>query len=300
MDDPVVAALTALVPTGVHRGETDRGGRVLRWVEAGAGGPPIVLVAGRGDAVIGWATVFPALAAVSRVRAYDRAGLGASDPDPATSLRTQVDDLAAILADLPPTVLVGHSWGGLLAQLAAFANPGRVAGMVLIDPSHEDQVSAVPWPLRMIDDAIGVAAVAMQSLGASDRIARRMGQRQADRCTDDPGVRTLIMAAYVASYSSRRHARTMRAEARLVGQSAALVRDARIASDLPDLPLVVLSATSGLPPGARARFTALQIAIAVSTRRGRHLVVDGAGHYIHHDQPGLVVDAIRSVVAEAR
>ena len=92
----------------------------------------------------------------------------------------------------------------------------------------------------------------------------------------------------------------MRAEARLVGRSGALVRDARIASDLPDVPLVLLSATSGLPPGARARFTALQAAIAASTRRGRHLVVDGAGHYIHHDQPGVVVDAIRSVVAEAR
>jgi pimeloyl-ACP methyl ester carboxylesterase len=50
------------------------------------------------------------------VIAYDRAGYGASDAAP-VDLDLQLDDLVAVLevAGPGPCVMVGHSWGGLLA-----------------------------------------------------------------------------------------------------------------------------------------------------------------------------------------
>jgi pimeloyl-ACP methyl ester carboxylesterase len=48
-----------------------------------------------------------------------------------------VGDLVAVLEAVGPCVLVGHSWGGLLAQLAAWERPDLITGLVLIDPSHE-------------------------------------------------------------------------------------------------------------------------------------------------------------------
>jgi pimeloyl-ACP methyl ester carboxylesterase len=297
MDDVVGKALPALVPGGVGRGETARDGRNLRWIEVGSGaGPAVVLVAGRGEVILDWATILPPLSLGSRVRAYDRAGLGTSDPVSPLTLQAEIDDLAAILTETGPAVLVAHSWGGLLAQLVACTHPRSIAGLVLIDPSHEDIWASVPWPIRTIEAAIGPTAVMLQSLGLSSRIAKRTGRRMAARCSEDPRTSALIVDAYVASYASRSHARMVRDEGRLAVRSAPLARAARTSSALPDVPLVVLSATTGLPPRMRARVSAIHAQITASTRRGYQTIVDDAGHYIHHDQPETVITAIRAVI----
>jgi pimeloyl-ACP methyl ester carboxylesterase len=85
----------------------------------------------------------PELARTTRTCAYDRAGTGFSLP--AGSSRTaqdDVDDLHGLLdrADIKgPYVLVGHSFGGILAQLYASQHPDEVAGVVLVDSSSFDQ-----------------------------------------------------------------------------------------------------------------------------------------------------------------
>jgi pimeloyl-ACP methyl ester carboxylesterase len=44
-------------------------------------------------------------------------------------------------------VLAGHSWGGVLVQLLAFRRPDLVAGLVLVDPGHEEMESGLPKPV---------------------------------------------------------------------------------------------------------------------------------------------------------
>ena len=93
----------------------------------------------------------PLLAPHVRVAAYDRAGLGGSDPAPGlTVIDRQVDDLASVITGLGagPCVLAGHSWGGILVQLLAFRRPDLAAGLVLVDPGHEEMESHLPLPLR--------------------------------------------------------------------------------------------------------------------------------------------------------
>jgi pimeloyl-ACP methyl ester carboxylesterase len=86
-----------------------------------------------------------------RVAAYDRAGLGGSAPAPGVAtIDRQIDDLASVITGLEsgPCVLAGHSWGGFLVQLLASRRPDLVAGLVLVDPGHEEMESGLPVPAQ--------------------------------------------------------------------------------------------------------------------------------------------------------
>jgi pimeloyl-ACP methyl ester carboxylesterase len=105
---------------------------------SGTGAPTVVLDAGSPDTSATWRWVQPQLARQTRVCAYDRAGLGRSAPPPRgrRTPRTQVRDLRLLLAAAKiqgPYVVVGHSWGGLLARLFAYGYPAQTAGVVLLD-----------------------------------------------------------------------------------------------------------------------------------------------------------------------
>jgi pimeloyl-ACP methyl ester carboxylesterase len=123
----------------------DLGGRGLRVVRAGpaSGGPLVVLEHGAFGCAADWAVVQDKLAAKGlRSIAYDRAGLGYSDPGPfPRDGRAIVTDLAGLLRELDeagPWVLVGHSMGGLMVRLFALTHPDEVLGVVLVDAVTPD------------------------------------------------------------------------------------------------------------------------------------------------------------------
>jgi len=123
----------------------------VRRVEAGAGEPAVVLEAGMNNGAKSWARVTPLLAPHLRVAAYDRAGIGGSAPAPGlVTIDRQLGDLASVIIGLAagPCVLAGHSWGGVLVQLLAFRRPDLAAGLVLVDPGHEEMERLLPPPVR--------------------------------------------------------------------------------------------------------------------------------------------------------
>jgi pimeloyl-ACP methyl ester carboxylesterase len=125
--------------------------RFIRRLESGAGGPPVVLEAGLNGGADTWQRVIPMLEPYVRVVAYDRAGIGGSDSAPdLPTIERQVEDLTSIITglDAGPAVLAGHSWGGILVQLLAFRSPELVAGLVLVDPGHEEMERGLPLPLQ--------------------------------------------------------------------------------------------------------------------------------------------------------
>lgn len=229
-------------------------GRVLRQVEVGAGRPAVVLEAGRGNGVESWKRVIPLLAPHARVVAYDRAGLGGSAPAPGLVLiDRQVDDLASVVTGLAagPCVLAGHSWGGILVQLLAFRRPDLVAGLVLVDPGHEEMESGLARPLQL----------GMRVWRAAFR----------DELRDD-------VPATIAALQELRAAVT----------------------PFPDVPVAVLSAARGFPRRFRAHWTSLQAGLAATAAQGRHVVVDGTGHNIPRNRPGVIADTILATAAQAR
>src|ERR1700733_10566441 len=111
----------------------DVGGRRLHMSGAGQGGPVVVLEAGIAASSLSWALVARQVAEFTTVVTYDRAGFGWSDPTshPCTALDA-VRDLALVLDKVEirgPVVLVGHSFGGLIARVFQQRYPERVVGL---------------------------------------------------------------------------------------------------------------------------------------------------------------------------
>lgn len=299
MDDVVIRALGELVPGGVRRGELRRGNRALRWVAAGSGSPAVVFDAGLGEpGSLAWAGVLPAVAGHTRVIAYDRAGTGASDPVSPLAVDSEIGDLAALVSEEADgcCVLAGHSWGGLLVQLAAFRHPDLVAGLVLVDPADEEILAAVPWPMRAAMSAPGNVALLAYRLGLLGRVIRGAFGPFARRLTADPDLQALILDAYASCYTKRTQVRMLRDENRLSSAAIPAIRQIRSASALPDVPMVVLSATKGLPRGIRSRWTKRQAGLAETAAGGEHIIAAGTGHAIHQERPEQVSTAVLHVV----
>jgi len=118
----------------------------------GQGGPTVVLDSGLGVPAVGWNPVQTEVAKFARVCSYDRAGYGWSGASsaPRTSLEI-VKELHALLEaanEKGPYILVGHSFGGYNVRVYNGQYPNDVAGMVLVDASHEDQVARMSAPLQ--------------------------------------------------------------------------------------------------------------------------------------------------------
>ncbi len=170
-------------------------------------------------AAASWQRVMPLLAPHVRVAAYDRAGLGGSDRAPGlATIDRMIDDLTSVITGLAagPCVLAGHSLGGILVQLLAFRRPDLVAGMVLVDPEHEEMECGLPvpiqWGLRIMravvpdelyDDA-PVTLAAVREMRAAARPLSRRSRRRAERCPrlPSPVPRALDAPAGRASHDS--------------------------------------------------------------------------------------------------
>lgn len=280
----------------------DVGGFRLHLVCEGEGGPAVVLDAGSGDAWLTWFRVQPALAKVTRVCSYDRAGIGYSDPGPRPRSRRRIVEELRTLLDRagvpPPYVLVGHSFGGLDVRLYAGLHPREVAGLVLLDSSHEDHWAHAPREFlqRHRQQMDGERRLAEQAEGGEPmpRILTIPGlswkaRRQLGAVSRRP-------AWYRASYDE-----TLIAEAS-PRELAAVPRTL-------DVPLVVLSAGKRQRPPDRSpelherwvRIAAgLQDDLAARSPRSRHLTVEGAGHLIHQDRPDVVIQEVTDLVSRLR
>ena len=145
------------------------GGRTIYLECHGTGSPTVVLLSGFGNAADIWqeADAYPpsvatGVASFTRVCAYDRPGsyvvtveqngtrvaatsadqykpargsaVASTTPGGGGPVVAELHQLLAAAAVTPPYVLVGHSLGGMFAQLYARTYPSEVTGMVLVDP----------------------------------------------------------------------------------------------------------------------------------------------------------------------
>lgn len=143
----------ATVATRDILGAFDVGGYSLFLTCRGHGSPTVLFEAGLGGRSDQWRDIQPAVAENTRACAYDRAGLGGSDPRPEPAAAgTTVGQMASEawrLLDAAgidgPIVIVGFSYGGLIARLFAAERPDAVDGVVLIDSSSPRQFEP-GWP----------------------------------------------------------------------------------------------------------------------------------------------------------
>ena len=112
----------------------------VEYVLSGCGAATVVLLNGAGVTLEGWSRLYPEIESLGRVVAWNRFGAGASSaprgPQDAAHVISAARKILRRLALPPPYVLVGHSLGGLHAQLFARRHSGEVAGLVLVEATH--------------------------------------------------------------------------------------------------------------------------------------------------------------------
>jgi pimeloyl-ACP methyl ester carboxylesterase len=280
----------------------DVGGYRLHLQSAGSGNPTVVLEAGLGGCGLAWSLVQGEVAEFTRVVSYDRAGLGWSERGPRDRTSKQlVRELDTLLRNAGiggPFVLVGHSLGGQNVRLFAHEFPDKVAGMILVDPSHERQSERMPESMKQADE---------QSLRMA-RIGRGFARLGCGRLfLPSPGADVTESEAIERALSLRTpHVLTMCEELLQVSIGDSQVQGCRLA---PEIPLAVLSASRwevGIPippeaePAALSAWHALHGDLAMQSSNSFHIIVADSGHGMPKHQSKVVVDAIRAVVGAAR
>jgi pimeloyl-ACP methyl ester carboxylesterase len=241
----------------------------VQAAEQGSGRYTVIFESGFGTGLESWRKVAPEVAKLAHVMSYSRAGHGSSDPrpEPRSILESsrELDQLVAAAGLTPPFILVGHSYGGLLARAFALRHPEQVAGMVLVDPADERFNPA----LRRLDAA-----------------------RAAD---DDRQFNALVPAKFRAEYDALKP---------VLDQGAL---PPPLNGKLPDVPVVVLTSVQQL---AKPEFF-LQSVEAVAVKRDLHadflrqfsegsqVLTLRSGHNIQQEEPELVIEAVRKVMAAA-
>ena len=260
----------------------DVGGHRLHLWCVGQGAPAVVLDSGLGGSSADWGFVQPALAQVTRTCSYDRAGMGYSDAGPGPRTARRIAGELAVLLDRGgvggAVVLVGASSGAFHMRMLATEHASRVAGLVLVDGSHEDDAHEAPGLAHLVP--------ALATLGVLRAMDVQFGPNM-ERLA--PGTQRFARATrfrasgYQAAASEILHMRDTAAEVRSARRRLAV-------------PLVVVTGGRGLG----GRWRALQEDLTTLSARGCQMVAHQSGHAVAIDQPAIVVDAVRAVLDAAR
>jgi len=253
------------------RGELiDIGGRRFRVVRQGlgGGGPTVLFEAGSFGTAADWAVVQPLLGADKRSFAYDRAGLGFSDPGPKPrDSRAIASDLQKLLwaaKEEGPFVLVGHSMAGVHLYSFALQNPDQTVGLVLVDATPPAALED-PHVIRVVKAYR--RAVSLAPLGAQLFLNAATSSVLGDHIDVPEPAKSEKRRAFASPIHNYWAAREVREWLNNGEQARALGELDR------ELPVAVVTASGGGP-----RWKALQADPARRSRSGYAVNVKEANH----------------------
>ncbi|MFF7250073.1 alpha/beta fold hydrolase [Embleya sp. NPDC008237] len=287
-------------------------GRRLMLHRSGSGGPAVVFLPGGGMVGLDYLNIHNRTAESTTSVLYDRAGTGWSDrvelPRSAGEVADELHDLLCS-ADIPaPYILVGHSLGGSYARMFAQRFPARVAGLLLLDPSHEDFLARVPEEVRQHAEQMRQQVEELR-LGGLPEVTPEQLQQALDQL--EPVSRRW-------PESVRRPLLDYHLDAWRTGIDEAWNLDSEVAGELrsgpglPDVPLIVLTALAEEEAEARTwpaetrqkcsdAKAALHAELARSVPNGEHRTLDDAGHvWLHQERADAVLQAVDDLLHMAR
>ncbi|MDO1451432.1 alpha/beta hydrolase [Rhodocytophaga aerolata] len=250
-----------------------------------AGQPVIVFESGLGTPVDNWDTILDQAASLAPVVAYDRPGIGQSEADQEMPTTKNVaDKLRRILQTLklePPYLLVGHSLGGAYVRGFALYYPTELAGLVIIDPADFTETNT-DWGLQF--EALGYSQAKIDSMVTKRRQEAYVPIREAPLSIQEEY--KILFDLRKADFTEMR------------------------STPLPNIP-VAMVVSGGYFPAPKATATdealfhtkmkyrmARWINLVNTIPKGRFFYHASAGHFVHRDDPELVMASIRIVLMD--
>ena len=276
--------------------------------------PVVVFESGIAASSQNWYALQRRVAEFARTVSYDRAGVGWSDDadsarTPGNVARELRETLRAAVID-GPFVLVGHSFGGLFVRRFATEYADEVAGVVLIDPMRPEEWPPLDESKRpmvergeriagygVVAARVGITRLGMRSLlcgrghitGLMQRMAGKNGAHLAGRITCEMGkMPREVWPIVAAHWSSPKFFRGFQAQIRAVPEAVMEMQSA-----LPLAMPVTLLTPKDTEPLDEARLAALGTQV-------RQVIAERSGHWVHLDEPEVVLGAIREMVERVR
>ena len=242
--------------------QVNRPGYILQAEQQGEGPMTVVFESGFGQGGGVWKDVIAGLGAQCRCITYARAGLGKSGTNgKPNTIEEDVQNLGAVIEAIAPAgkvLLVGHSYGGLLATEFARLHPERLQGLVLVDPAtmaQRHEAMRVDRERVLADDK-ALLAMLPPNLAADYReLIVQLDSNAALAPRDQPDL------------------------------PVALLTSTNVAAE----PFVFEETAQG-----KALWKRQHAALFAGYSRGLHEYL-ATGHNIHREKPGAVADAIRLV-----
>jgi len=279
-------------------------GHRLLLDRSGSGSPAVVFIPAAGMVGLDYLNLHRKISKCTTSVIYDRLGTGWSDHVnlPRSALEV-TDELRNVLhtAGVPaPYLFVGHSLGGIYAHRYAQRFPDEVAGMILLEPPHEDFLTNTPkFKKRYL---LQQSFIILRALLTYKKSFRVLFNQMFATWPDE--IRESLIEYHLKTLS-----KTMTERKNL---NSELYEEIRKGGNLPDIPLIVFIAMGidpfmtpitsksflrdTLDPFNNIKNT-VYTKLANSVPRGEYRILKSAGHTtIHTDCPDEVVEAIWNLI----
>ncbi|HEV2486503.1 MAG TPA: alpha/beta hydrolase [Terracidiphilus sp.] len=300
--------------TGSGRWVTIGQGCKLYLLEQGSGGPTVIFEAGIGATNLNWRHIQQTVSLFTGTASYDRSGLGWSSRCRTArtpgNIAVELHDLLQQAEIKSPYILVGHSFGGLVMRRYALLYPEEVTGVVLVDPMRCEE-----WPpldpskqsqldlgKKLIRCAAPIAFCGLTRLAVTSLFRRSKrfsgnldgatvsgGRHVIGRITSEVGKMPREVWPVVASHWSRPSFYAgMRSHIESIPDT---VKEMHEAEPIREIPVIVLT------PGDSAPLS--QACLGRIGDNVQQVIAPASAHWIHLDEPDLVIGSIREMVTAA-
>lgn len=251
------------------------------------GTPVVVFESGFGTPMDHWDPIIGEISKLAPVVAYDRPGIGASEPDQQMpTVKNVADKLRKLLQTIdvkPPYILVGHSLGGAYVRGFAIYYPQELAGLVIIDPADFTQSYA------------GIGQYMLDAGMDRTEVEAEIARRRTESFKPNPNMPISLQEELQVLFDLR-HSEWAEFNNK----------------PLPNIPVsFVVGGRYGPPPNAKPIDEAIfhskmkyqverWVKFVDPLPKGRFFYSANAGHFVHRDDPGLAIYSIQSVLTDAQ